>query len=402
MAPNLSTAAQQTAPSTAPKALLIGASPDAEAIVRRQLGDLVEISASVGEPKLGLTLFRQHLPAVAVLYLDNDRDAILKLSQEISRASSCATVIVSNDRDPDTILQAMRSGARDFAYLGGADDDVRRALLTLNLNLSQGQIKDGKVTAVFSCKGGSGATTIATNLAGALLNGHSEASGQVVLLDLDFQMGDTLVFLDLASRYSWTDLRNNLHRLDKDLLFQSLTTHDCGLSVVAQADQPEEADELGARDVSEGIRFLRRHFQHVVLDGLRDFRDTTLAALDAADTVFLTMTQDIPALKNANRCLQVFRKLGYSGDKVKLVLNRFNKRGDLDPDSIADALGAPVHVTVANDFPTVSGAVNVGSLLVKAAPRARVTADVKALIPLLDGAAAAEPKKRLLARWSKR
>ena len=122
-----------------------------------------------------------------------------------------------------------------------------------------------------------------------------------------------------------------------------------------------------------------------MIDGLRNFSEMSLIALDLADRILLTMTQDIPALKNTNRCLSIFRQLGYDQSKVKLVLNRYLKRGDLDKDAVADALGMQVEGTVSNDFPTVIKAINEGSLLVDVAPRAAVTKDIRALVPMIRG-----------------
>ena len=69
----------------------------------------------------------------------------------------------------------------------------------------------------------------------------------------------------------------------------------------------------------------------------------------------------------------LFRRLGYPAGKVKLVLNRYQKRGKLGVDAIADALKAPVDATIGNDFPTVIDAIDSGELLADAAPRAHVT-----------------------------
>jgi len=313
---------------------------------------------------------------------------VLDAVSKIAQLNGCAAVIVSRDRDPDNILLAMRSGARDYAYLEDEGVDVRRVLLNLSLTpaVAEEATQRGMVVAVFSSKGGSGATTIATNLAGALIpDGNGTQPGQAVLLDLDLQMGDVLAFLDISSRYTWKDLAANLHRLDEDLLYKSLTLHPSGLSIVAQSDVLEEAEEVNPKAVGKVITFLRRHFDFIVIDGLRNFSELSLVALDMADRILLTMTQDIPALKNANRCLAIFRQLGYDDNKVKLVLNRFLKRGDLDIDSIADALGMQVEGTVANDFPTAIKAINEGSLLVNVAPRAKMTKDIRALVPMIRG-----------------
>jgi len=258
------------------------------------------------------------------------------------------------------------------------------------------------VVAVFSVKGGSGATTIATNLAGSLLGRETGTPRSAVLCDLDFQMGDVLAFLDVVSRYSWKDLVQNFYRLDHDLLLQSLTVHPSGLRVLSQTDRPEDGDDIEVDVLMDAVTLLRRHFDFVIVDGLRDFRETSLAILDAADTVLVVATQDVPALKNANRSLSILKRLGYDRGTVRLVLNRYSKEG-VDRGAVADALGVEVSAVVSNDFPTVVRAINEGKLLDDLAPKARVTRDIAGLVSLVQGAPAeAQPETRgLFARWRK-
>jgi pilus assembly protein CpaE len=374
---------QQAQPAQSPKqAIVLVAARDLEAAsLRRQLDAVAEIVAIEPDPAKAMDVIRERRPALVILFMDHDREGVLALARQLATAG-VPSVMASRDRDPETILLAMRSGARDFAYLDGPEDDVLRAVSAQRATPTAAPQRRGTVVAVFGCKGGSGATTLATNLAGALLS--SDDHRRVALLDLDAQMGDVLVFLDLAPTYSWTDLLRNLHRLDDDLVHRSLTTHSSGLRIVAHGGDLEEADVVDATAVTTTIAFLRQHYDFVIVDGVRDFSEPALAALDAADRIALTMTQDVPALKNANRCLGVFRRLGYRPDKLKLVVNRYHKREKLDLDTIGDALGTTVDATVANDYQAVIRSINEGVLLEKCAPHAAVTEDVRALLPALE------------------
>jgi len=312
-------------------------------------------------------------------------------------------VVVSRERNPDSILIAMRSGARDFAYLDDDSQDVRRALLDLGLSAGSAPGGRGKLITIFSSKGGSGATAIACNLAGDLA--QLEVDGRparVVLLDFDLEMGDVLVFLDMTARFSYQELLANMHRLDWDLIDTSLAKHSAGFHVISQTDYVEEGRELGTADATSVLGFLRTHFDFVVIDGMRDFRETNLAALDRADTMLLVMTQDIPALKNASRCLRIFKRLGYEGDRVQLVLNRFRGAGQLTPASISDALGHKVKWTVANDFPSVIKAVNEGKLLVQSAAATAVAKDIQSIAASFQRGDAPVKRRGLFGMWGKK
>ncbi len=384
--------------------VIVGAGEKEQAI-RKQIEDLVEIRAVEPDPGRGLAAVRETAPTIVLLCLDSNPEAILAIAKEISINNSCLPIVFSANRDPENILKAMRSGARDFAYLDEESADIRRAIT--HLGKLQEQVKMGglgKVIAVFGAKGGSGATTIASNLAGEMLT-HGRAKGatrrKVALLDFDLEMGDVLVFLDLESQFSYVDLLNNMHRLDSELLYQSLAIHPSGLCVLSQTDQLEGARDISAEEVSRVIDFLRQHFDFVVIDGLRDFREMALAGLDGADSVILTMTQDIPALKNANRCLQLFKRLGYADRKIKLLLNRYRRTNRLTVDAIADALGREVDATVANDYPSVIKAINQGELLVHLSSRSRVANDIKNLVTFfLEGTAV--KRHSLFPRWGRK
>jgi pilus assembly protein CpaE len=134
------------------------------------------------------------------------------------------------------------------------------------------------------------------------------------------------------------------------------------------------------------LGFLRKHYDRVVVDGVRGFDELSLAILDASQKVLMVLTQDVPAVRNTKRCLDLFRRLGYGDTKVQLVLNRYQKDSKITPEVIADTVGLPVTHTLSNDFASAIESINRGLLLYDVAPRSRLTKDIEALAPLLAGA----------------
>lgn len=345
---------------------------------------------------------------VALLYYDGAPDAVLTLTRQLAQ-TECQPIVVSGARDPEVILSAMRAGARDFAYLNGSYDDVVRAVEALPNGLSLAPATQvppppppGRVISVFSCKGGSGATTIALNLAGALMSAKSEGPASVVVVDVDTETGDVLTFLDQGSKYTFEDVLGNMQRLDPELLHQSLARHPSGLSVLSQADRVGEAAELTSEGLGQVIQFLRGQFDFVVLDGLRGFRELPLVALDRADVVLCTMTQDVPGLKNASHCFNLFKQLGYPDEKLQLVINRYRNAGDLTEAAVSDILRRSVAGTVANDYPNVIKAVNNGVLLAESDPNGKVYRDIQGLLPVVYDEAVVAKRPSLFSRWRKR
>src|SRR6185295_2183995 len=151
-----------------------------------------------------------------------------------------------------------------------------------------------------------------------------------------------------------------------------------------------------AADVTALIEFLRKNYDRVVIDGVRGFDEISLAALDASNRVVMVLTQDVPAVRNTQRCLDLFHRLGYGTDKLTLVLNRYQKGSKITPEVVAETLGvAPAHM-VANDFVALIGAINRGLLLNEVAPRSRLTQGIDDLAPLVGGATGSNTRRGLL------
>jgi pilus assembly protein CpaE len=209
--------------------------------------------------------------------------------------------------------------------------------------------------------------------------------------DLDLELGDVLTFLDLPGSYTLSDVAANARRLDRDLLDASVPRHKSGVWVLSQSERVAEADRLGAEGTTQVLRFLRHHYDHLVLDGLHDFGDVALAALDLADRILLVVTQEVPAVRNAQRAAALLRQLGYEAGRICLVVNRYHKGSPITRQVIEETVRLPVQAVIGNDFAGLSRAVNRGVLLWDEAPRSVVARDVDALAAALGADRADEP-----------
>jgi pilus assembly protein CpaE len=108
----------------------------------------------------------------------------------------------------------------------------------------------------------------------------------------------------------------------------------------------------------------------------------------------------VPSVRNARRCVEIFRKLGHER-LLKVVVNRFQKSAEISADVVADTVDLPVSAMVSNDYPAVVRAVNKGVLLMEQAPRAQVTRELEGLVSLLVRATpqSGAERKSLLQRF---
>jgi pilus assembly protein CpaE len=245
----------------------------------------------------------------------------------------------------------------------------------------------GTVIVVFGCRGGCGATTLAVNTGAAL----ARAGRSVCLVDLDLQLGDVFVALDLEPSTSLAALAREAGTIDGPALRRRLVRHDSGLYALGQTGRIDDVDPQLAERMPALVATLVDHFDVVIVDGVRDFGDHALAALDMADRVALVVTQDVAAVRRAARAMALFRKLGYSERKLELVVNRHAAKAAIADEEIERALGLRVGARVKNDYARASRAMNDGALLHDVARGAPVVHDLDALAVRLAGAVATTP-----------
>jgi pilus assembly protein CpaE len=357
--------------------LVVGADAEVEANLRRALQSMAQVVCSAVRPEQVADEFRRVNPGVVLVAVSPQTPHNFGFIYNVTAAGGIV-VVVSQSKESDLILRAMRSGAREFV-LDSDEDEIQMAVRAQAVNLEAQP--DGSVITVLPAKGGVGATMIATNLAGAL----QRKGLRVCLVDLDLHLGDVVSFMDIAGSYSISDLLSNMARLDRDLLETSITKHSSGVAVLAQSGQMEEAEHIKPADIGKLLGILRLHYDRIIVDGVRGFDEMALAALDASQVLLMVLTQDVPAVRNAQRCLELFGRLGYDQQKVKLILNRYQKASKITLDVIADTLKLKVAHTIANDFISIIDAINRGVLLVEAAPRAKLTQDISDLAPIVSG-----------------
>ncbi len=356
--------------------MLLGMDDVQQADLRSALKDVANVIRSTTPAELIADEYRSTNPGAAVVAVRSDTPQRFGLIHNIAAAGG-VVIVVSDSKDPELILRSMRAGAREFVL--DSDHEELRVAVRSHAKVTYGGGDIGQVVTIFGAKGGVGATAIATNLAGAM----QRRSLRTCLVDLDLYLGDVLAFLDIPGSYSITDVLANMSRLDRELLATSVTKHHSGVSVLAQSSKVEEAEQIKGPEITALLEFLRRNYDFVIVDGVRGFDEISLAALDSSQHVFMTLTQDVPAVRNGQRCLELFGRLQYDQGRIKLLLNRYQKASKITTDVVSETLGHPLTHTISNDFLLLIDAINRGVLLTEVAPRARITQDIEGLIPHL-------------------
>src|SRR4030067_1065366 len=107
------------------------------------------------------------------------------------------------------------------------------------------------------------------------------------------------------------------------------------------------------------------------------------SALEMSDTILLVSLLNLPSLRNTQKCLSLFGRIGLRDERVRLVLSRYLANDEIPKDSIEGILNCPVFFAVPNDSPAVISSVNRGKLLRETSPDKEVTKSFRDMADLI-------------------
>ncbi|GDX80338.1 hypothetical protein LBMAG42_21490 [Deltaproteobacteria bacterium] len=227
--------------------------------------------------------------------------------------------------------------------------------------------------AVVGAKGGCGTSLLAANLAAELA-----ATRSVCLVDLQFSKGDLAGCLNLAPTHCVRDVLGPDVRLDAAAVRGSVEAHSSGLDVLTQPYDLVDLIRVDAGEVDRLLGVTSQAWSVVVADCGSGIEEALLTAMRRATFVLLVVTPTIPALRDAVRTLGLLKDLGVPQSRVRLALNRWQSGLSLDQADIEEQLAMTSFVTFAEDLHACVAAEERGALLSEAAPRSRLTRDVRA------------------------
>jgi pilus assembly protein CpaE len=278
--------------------------------------------------------------------------AIELLHQELR---DTAIFAIGSLTQPQVIVNAMRAGAREFIERPTTTTDLLEAFV--RLSSAQRKVKReasrGKVFSVVNAKGGSGATTVAVNLALALQSAH----GNVGLVDVA-PLGHANLHLNLRPSFTIADAIRNLHRMDSSLLESFMTRHAGGLHLLAGASTPA-ALESSTAEFARLFDMLVSHFRYVVVDASSRVDSTTRLLGNLSEAVLLVAHADVASLWSAGRVVQFLCETN-GRDRVKLVLNRYRKMPGFEESDAEAASGVKLFWRIPNHYFAISSAIDRG------------------------------------------
>ena len=283
-------------------------------------------------------------------------DFILQVTKE---CKNCKVLALSDNPSVELIIEVMRAGAKEFVPVPIIKNEFFEAIKNLVTEMNEPVKKNKcKIISVFSNKGGIGKTSLATNLALELAKITKE---NIALIDLNFQMGDITTFLDLKPSFNISYMLENLDKMNETFLLSTLERYK-STSLYVLADPPyfKQADNIQPRQITRLFDTLKETFSYIIVDAEASFDGKNIAALDNSDLIMLVTVANLPALRNTQRCLELFEKLGYDREKIKIVVNRYMENDEIKEVDIEKVLSKDIYWKIPNNYFAIMSAINKG------------------------------------------
>jgi pilus assembly protein CpaE len=316
-----------------------------------------------------------------VVEIDPDKADDLAALEQFATTVGGRIPVVAAARDLTiaTARRLMRLSIADVLPIPFTREELSQALDSgreklARLRTGGGPARTGNVIAVQGALGGIGTTMIATQLAQI----WADTNKRVLLVDLDVQRGTAALYMNLKPRLSISDLIEADERLDVEFLKMVTERHTSGVSVIASPVDMTPMDAVTPEFIDRLLDLGTQNYDLVLLDLPGIWTDWTALAIQKADLLLLVTQMTVPGVQQARRQLDVAEANGL-GDRVRVLMNRMvtGLFGKYDLAEAESALRGRVHFALANDYPTVSSALDEGRSLGQIKMKAKVEKDLR-------------------------
>lgn len=300
-------------------------------------------------------------PSIVIADVSGNFNENYEIAEKIiAKLPSVKIIATASDYSTDIVIRAMRAGIREFLPKPLIKDNLLKSIDKFKNQIqgSNDEENNSKVITVFSNKGGVGRTSLAVNLALELANITKE---KVALVDLNMHLGDVTTFLDIKPSFDISYLIKKVDSADEAFMLSTLEQYqNTGMYILADPPYMEEAKKIQPIEVQKMIDKLRTVFPYIVIDTSSAFDNITVTALDNSDLILLVSTINVPSVRNCQRCLDAFDRLGYEEEKTKIIVNRYMENDDIKIEDVEKALDKQIYWRVPNNYYTIMSAINKG------------------------------------------
>src|ERR1700730_6057740 len=303
---------------------------------------------------------RTHAPEVIFISFERGDLAAKVIEYAMQEVEGLQFVAFHSVCDAGTLREIMRAGVRELVaepFELSALVESLRSVKTLVDQKPPLYTAKGRIYSFLPAKAGSGASTLALNLSGALARIDKT---KVLLSDLDLSSGILRFLLKIRNENAIMEVLEHMHELDENMWQQLVTSVD-KLDVLHSGPMNPNV-RVEPAQIHDLAQFWLRNYDVVCVDLSGNLERYSLEVIRDSQQVFLVCTPEMPSLHLTREKLAFLKTLELD-TRVSVVLNRVSKQSLLTPQQVKDVLGVPVMHNFINDYQVVNTATRAGEFV---------------------------------------
>jgi len=318
-----------------------------------ELGDL-NIDKIFNNYQEGIEYIKSTKPKIAIFSLINNNNYSNIMLKHLTETNS-NIIVLSNNYSTNLVIQALRIGVTDFIQKPIVKKDFLNAIKKCN-QTKNSRTEKSNVISIFSNKGGIGKTALATNLAVEFARQTRE---RVVLVDLNIPLGDVTTFINIKPTVSIvTAVEKAAHKGEEAVLEACKQYKDTSLYVLAEPMYMEESQALKPKQIAELFAYLKSKFSYILVDMGTTIDKLNIEILEASDLILLVSIVNLPLIRNCQRCLDLFKNLGFKDEKTKIIVNRYLDNDEIKIEDVEKVLNQKIYWKIPNNYFAIMSSIN--------------------------------------------
>tara|TARA_R110002110_G_scaffold156850_4_gene352397 strand:+ start:3636 stop:4871 length:1236 start_codon:yes stop_codon:yes gene_type:complete len=366
---------------------------DMEDVLGESWGDLgfAEALAFFGQPEA------EGMEFIALAMDETDEDNLVLMTEIITQAKArdIKVILIAEDVTPAALHSLLRQGADEFVPYPLPEGELAQAIARVRAveevpvpavnapQLKAGAQKDGALIVVHGLAGGTGATTLAVNLAWELACADKNNAPSVCLLDLDLQFGAVATFLDLPRREVVYEMLSDTETMDEEIFGQALLTYEDKLQVLTAPTDMLPLDLITSEDVTRILNIACNQFDYVIVDMPSTLVQWSETVLNNAHVYFAMLELDMRSAQNTLRFKRALQSEDLPVEKLRYVMNRAPKFTDLNGKGrvkrMAESLSISIDVNLPDGGKPITQANDHGMPLANSAPKSPLRREIAKL-----------------------
>lgn len=294
-------------------------------------------------------------------------------------------IAISSDMDKSLIVETLDKKVNDFLFKPVISNILEASIKKIDFSAADKEsntIKKAKTIAVFSLKGGVGKTSTALNLAYELTE---KSNKNVCLLDFNVSSSDCNLFLNLKPENNIDDLLIQFQQASKETALSLITRfNESNLYVLSVVKENDFGLKMNTRKITTIINSLKNIFDYIVIDTYCAYDENNLTVLSCCDLILYLSLLSQTSIQNTRSMVEMFSKIGYNQNKIKLILNRYSDNSQISIEEFEREVNKEVFFKIPNNYLTMSDAINCSSVLNITNPQSNIAKAFKNLAEKID------------------